>query len=234
MNNILVFDIETAGAKFSELDEYSQELLTKRFNKRAQSPEEAEQLKETLAFYPVTAQVVAIAMLNADTGKGMVLFQQKEKSAAFEEQEAKFETFGNEAALLNKFWEVSASYNEYVTFNGRGFDVPFLMIRSAINEIRPAKNLMVNRYAESQPFNLKHIDLAEQFSYYGAKNDYLGLHFWANAFGVQSPKTDEINGDKVTEMFRQGKTLEIAKYCLRDVRSTLEIYKKWNKYLRFF
>ncbi len=173
-------------------------------------------------------------MLNADTHNGLVLFQQKEKAEVFEEPGVKYEPVTSEAALLNKFWTAANNYTEYVTFNGRGFDIPFLMIRSAINEIRPSKNLMVNRYAESQPFNLKHIDLADQLGYYGAKNDYLGLHFWAKAFGIKSSKTDEVNGDKVTEFFHQGKTLEIAKYCLRDVETTLELYKKWDKYLRFF
>jgi DNA polymerase elongation subunit (family B) len=34
--------------------------------------------------------------------------------------------------LLTAFWDVAKHYDAVVTFNGRGFDVPFLYLRSAI------------------------------------------------------------------------------------------------------
>ena len=54
----------------------------------------------------------------------------------------------NEKTLLNNFWsyiseEISKSKNIlFITFNGRSFDFPFIMMRSAINEITPLYNLM--------------------------------------------------------------------------------------------
>lgn len=230
----LVFDIETAGEQFEDLDPVSQHLLENRFKRKSKTEEEAEQAKETLAFYPPIAQIVAIGMVEADTGKANVLFQNKSPEEPFEENNIFYQPVESEKQMLEEFWKKIIKFDTFVTFNGRGFDIPFLMIRSAINNIRPSKNLMINRYSENQPINLKHIDLADQLGFYGAKDDRLGLHFWARAFGITSSKLDELTGDKVTDYFRQGKCREIAKYCMRDVFVTLQIYKKWDQYLRFF
>lgn len=233
MINKLVLDIETAGISFTDLDEMSQHLLETRFKKRARNDEELEQAKESLAFYPTTAQIVAVGMLNADTEQGKAIYQAVKSEETKTDEGIVFQAVLSEKELLQKFWETAPAYEEFVTFNGRGFDIPFLMIRSAIHNIRPSKNLMVNRYLESQPFNLKHIDLADQLSFYGAKNDWMGLHFWAKAFGIESSKTDEMSGDKVTEFFKQGKHKEIAEYCMKDVLVTLKLYQYWQKNLRF-
>jgi hypothetical protein len=106
------------------------------------------------------------------------------------------------------------------------------MIRSAIHNLRPSKNLMLNRYISNQPTSICHIDLFDQFSFYGARFSSLGLHFLARAFGIESPKK-ELTGDKVTEYFYKGKGLEIARYCMNDVQATAALYEKWDKYLRF-
>ena len=38
----------------------------------------------------------------------------------------------DEAELLTEFWEVVLHYDSIITFNRRGFDVPFLYMRSAL------------------------------------------------------------------------------------------------------
>lgn len=230
--NQLVFDIETAGEEFSSLDTVSQNLLEKRFKRKVQSKEELEEEKEKLSFFAPTNQIVAIAMLNPETKNGMVYFQNKEK-ISLKEEGVEYLSFPNEKELLLNFWEIVKPYQQFITFNGYNFDVPILMLRSAMNEIRPSKNLMTSRYLDRQPYNLQHIDLADQLSFYGAKNDYLGLHFWTRAFGIDSPKEGELTGDKVAQYFREGKTLEIAKYCLKDVIATTSLFEKWEKYLKF-
>ncbi|MBI2633989.1 MAG: ribonuclease H-like domain-containing protein [Parcubacteria group bacterium] len=233
MTKKLVFDIETAAEAFDSFDETSQKLLEARFRKYAKTDEEVEEAKERLTFSPLTSFIVAVGMLDADSKKGAVYFVEKEPRGTgfFEENGVKFEP-GTEAEVLQKFWQAASHFDEFITFGGRTFDAPFLMIRSAIHDIRPTKNLMPNRYLDNQPFNLRHVDLQDQFGFYSAKYERLGLHFWCRAFNIPSPKTD-VTGDDVSNLFHQGKSLEIAKYCLRDVEATLELYRHWEKNLRF-
>lgn len=228
----LVFDIETAGERFTELDEVTRELLDQRFKRRAQSEEELELFRSQLSFYPETALVVAIGMLNPETGKGMALYLDEKSQETIVEEGIEYQPLATEKKLLEKFWQIVLAYEEFITFNGRTFDLPVLMTRSAINEIRPSRNLMFNRYLNHQPTNLVHIDLFDQLSFYGSRSNTLGLHFWARAFGIDSPK-EELSGEKVTEYFYRGERLKIAKYCMSDVFATAELYKKWDKYLRF-
>jgi len=68
--------------------------------------------------------------------------------------------------MLENFWNGAKSYQEFISFNGRGFDVPFLMIRSAIHKIIPSKDLMHGRYLYQQLSNAKHIDLFDQLTFY--------------------------------------------------------------------
>ncbi len=230
--NKLVFDVETAGEKFENLDAVSKELLETRFKRAAKGEEDLELAKQRLSFYPETAQIVCIGMLNPDTDKGVAYYQGKE-AQAFADGSVQYVPCASERDVLAHFWDDAARYEEFITFNGNTFDVPMIMLRSAVQGIRPTKNIMVNRYLNLQPANLKHVDLFDQFAFYNARWGGLGLHFWARAFGIGSPKEGELTGDKVTEYFYAGKGSEIAKYCMEDVKATAKLYEKWTKFLRF-
>src|SRR5271157_1141126 len=67
----IIFDIETFGMDFGSLDPATQEY----FLKWADTEDEVQRIKESLSFYPLTAEVITIGMLNPDTGKGAVYFQ---------------------------------------------------------------------------------------------------------------------------------------------------------------
>jgi hypothetical protein len=107
------------------------------------------------------------------------------------------------------------------------------MIRSAILDVRPSKNLLSNRYLESQKFGATHVDLLDQLTFYGAVRKKFNLHFWTKAFGIQSPKEQGITGEDMSRLYKEGKLLEIAKYNLGDLKATKELYEKWNRYLNF-
>jgi len=231
--NKVVFDIETAGEDFDALDPVSQNLLETRFRKWAKDEKDIAEAKQQLSFYAETAQIVAIGMMNPDTQKGVVYYQGSEPQA-FAEQNIQYVPCACEKDVLVHFWDDAQRYDEFITFNGRGFDIPMLMVRSAVNSIRPSKNLMANRYLDKQFTNCRHVDLFDQLSFYGARyGNMLGLHFWARVFGIPSPKQGELTGDKVTENFRANRGLDIAKYCIQDVFATAALYEKWNQFLRF-
>ena len=135
--------------------------------------------------------------------------------------------------MLEKFWELAKNYQEFVSFNGRSFDVPFLMIRSAIHKVKPTKDLNSNRYLSSQKFDAKHIDLFDQLTFYGAMRRKGSLHLWARAFGIKSPKAQGITGHDVSKLFKAKKYLEIAKYNSGDLSATKKLFEYWENYFEF-
>ena len=233
----LVFDIETIGDDFDTLDQTTQEVLTRWIKKESASDEEYEQqladLKNGLGFSPLTGQVVAIGVYDVEKDKGAVYFQAPDGSVQdSEDGNIKFRVLG-EKEMLAQFWNLAEKYDEFVSFNGRAFDVPFLFVRSAIHEIKPTKNLMANRYLSSQPQNAKHVDLLDQLTFYGAVRRKGNLHLWSKAFGIKSPKEDGVTGDDVGALFKEKKFFDIAKYNVGDLQATKALYEYWEKFMKF-
>lgn len=233
----LIFDIETVGVNFDTLDEKTKENLTAWIKREAESEADYEKslevLKAGLGFSPLTGEIVAIGVLDADKEKGAVYFQAPEKDIAdFEEGGIKYKSMG-EDEMLAAFWDGARQYNEFVSFNGRGFDAPFLMIRSAIHQIRPSVDLMSNRYLSSQKFGPRHVDLADQFTFYGAVRKRPSLHLLCRAFGIASPKEGEVTGDQVGQLFFNKEYEKIARYNAGDLFATKTLFEYWNAYLKF-
>lgn len=221
MSPKLIFDIETVGVEFDSLDEKSQELLL-RF---AESPEDIEAVKEGLGFSPLTGEVVAIGILNPDTDRGAVYFNSQGKHKENIEEDAQYIPCSDEKEILKNFWDVVSHYNQFVTFNGRTFDCPYILVRSAIHKVRPTKNLMPNRYYD------EHIDLLDRFTFFGAVRRKGNLHMWCQAFGIESPKSKGVTGEDVAQLFKDKKALDIARYCFDDIKATKSLYEYWDKYV---
>jgi DNA polymerase elongation subunit (family B) len=219
----IIFDIETVGKDFESLDRATQEYLLK----YAETEDEKEEIKDRLSFYPLTAEIVTIGLLNPDTQKGIVFFQNAgDPLLPFEEDNVRYET-GTEKEILEKFWDVIKSHDKFITFNGRGFDCPFILIRSAVHRIRPKKDLMPNRYNDT------HIDLLDQLTFYGASRRRFSLDMWCRTFGIKSPKEDGITGYEVKYLFKAGRYIDIAKYCVGDLKATAELLSIWEGYINF-
>lgn len=230
----LIFDIETVGADFDSFDKTTQEALTRWIKKESESEEEYQEslreLKEGLGFSPLTGEIVVIGTLDYTTNQGGIYFQAPGKNIEeMTEEGIKFKQM-TEKEMLEQFWQIASRYEEFISFNGRGFDGPFLMIRSAYHGIRPTRNLSESRYLYQQK-TCTHIDLVDQLTFQGNLRKKGGLHLWTNLFGIKSPKAEGVTGDDVRGMFKEQKFLDIAKYNLGDLRATKELYEKWNRYL---
>lgn len=224
----VVFDIETVSIPFEEFDEAQQQYLLK-WAEREETPERQERKREELLsqlnLYPLTAQVAAIGMLNVESQKGRVYYQAPERESWQSDDGLIGYESGSEPEILRKFWEDIRSYKQFISFNGRGFDCPFLLLRSAILGIKPSRNLMPAR------FSSEHIDLLEQLTFYGTMRRF-SLDFYCKAWGIASPK-GRFSGPQMNTLFREGKYREIAQYCLDDVRATAELYRRWRELLSF-
>lgn len=224
----LVFDIETVALPLESFDDAQQQYLFK-WAEREETPERQQRKREELIaqlnLYPFTAQIVAIGMLNVESQKGRVYYQAPTKESWRSEDNLIEYESGSEPEILQKFWEDVRLYKKFITFNGRGFDCPFLMLRSAILGIKPSRNLMPARP------DAEHIDLLEKLTFHGAIRKF-NLDFYCKAFGIPSPK-ERLSGPQINQLFAEGKYREIAQYCLDDVRATAELYRRWREFFSF-
>ena len=218
----ILFDIETAGKDFDSLEPAVQNYLLK----WAETEEDKKDVKDSLSFYPLTAEIVAIGMYDPDKCKGSVFFQNNASPLLpFEEEGVTYEN-GTEQEIIQRFWETIKGYNQFVTFNGRGFDCPFIMVRSAVHKIKPLRDLMPNRYGDA------HIDLFDQLTFFGASRRKFSLDMWCRAFGIKSPKAEGITGYEVKDLYNSGRHLDIAHYCAGDLKATAELFAVWENYIR--
>ncbi len=219
----VVFDIETLAYPFDDFDRERQEYLTR----LAKTDEERVDAIQKLALSPLTAQILAIGMLNPDTNQGKVYYQGPGEPEASVDGGLVMLVPSTEQEILEQFWKSVQHYRQIVTFNGRGFDCPFVMLRSAMLEVKPTRNLMGNRYAVHE-----HCDLLEQLSFYGASRKY-NLDFYCRSFGITSPKEEGISGLDVARLHEEKRFRDIAEYCMRDVKATAELFRRWSTHLSF-
>jgi predicted PolB exonuclease-like 3'-5' exonuclease len=224
----LVIDIETVGTPWEEHDPYVREYLIKGMNDA-----EAEEEKRRGALSPFTGRIVAIGVVNAETGRSCAMYEVPGQTEVITRKDGNRTMIsGNERQILEKFWEYLDRDDRFISFNGRQFDGPFLMIRSAIQGLPPKRDLVGNRY-RFHP----NCDLREVLNFNGTLNPRqmrFNLDLACKTFGIVSSKTEGMDGRAVETLYRSGRHEDIATYCLEDVRATCELYLKLEKTLLQF
>lgn len=216
--NTIVFDIEVAGFAWEEVDEITQGYLLKRERDAARR----EAVPERMALYPGLGKVIAIGLWLVEQERGMILLEGEAAEEHTWERVPSSKIYrGDENALLQRFWEiVSPRRSRLVTYNGRGYDGPMLMVRSAQLGIAPSRNLTPYRYDIGD-----HCDLQDVLGFQGAASGRYSLDYWCRRFDIESPK-GSIDGSQVARAYRDGRIDEIGEYCLRDVRATSQLFTK--------
>ena len=216
----LVIDIETVGTPWEEHDSYVREYLIKGMNEA-----EAEEEKRRGALSPFTGRIVTIGIVNAETGRSCALYEVPGQTELITQRDGNRTLIsGSEKQILEKFWTFLAKDDRFISFNGRQFDGPFLMIRSAIHGVIPKRDLIGPRY-RFHP----NCDLREVLNFSGTLNSRqvrFNLDLACKSFGITSSKTEGMDGRMVETAYRAGRHQEIAVYCLEDVRATCELYLK--------
>jgi predicted PolB exonuclease-like 3'-5' exonuclease len=224
----IIFDIETSSFPFDTLSESQQEYLLRYVEKEKDSATKAEKTDEAIRYmslYPFTAKVISIGIYDIDKEKSFVYYESEKEEEWAGENQTQYKGL-SEKEMLKSFWRIVDVVDTVVTFNGRNFDVPFLMIRSAMNKILPTRNLITNRYGTSL-----HIDLLDQLTFYGLIRKF-NLDFYCHAFGIESPKSKGISGMDVKVLYEAGRIKDIAIYCGEDIYATYQLYKIWDEYLQ--
>lgn len=225
----LVFDIETVGFDFESLADSQKEYLLRYAERETDEELKKQKIDEAiryLSLYPFTAKVIAIGLYHTEMEKALVLYESEkgEKNVVSDDEHVVYKAL-TEDEMLKTFWEYAAKVKKFISFNGRNFDIPFLMLRSALRKIKPTVNFLGSRFDTS-----KHIDLLEQFTFYGLIKKF-NLDFYCHAFEIESPKSKGVSGMEVKQLYEAGRIKEIAVYCGQDIRATYELFKIWDEYL---
>ena len=234
----LVFDIETTALPLEGFDAEQSEYLFREAEKLPDPSQRLERRAEIQRFFslwPMTGQVVCVAMANVESFRSKVLFLAgKDKPADNREwpAAAEFVPCVSEAELLTEFWEVAVHYESIITFNGRTFDVPFIYLRSALLNVRVTRKDWLGYRFQVEP----HCDLLEQLTFYGVSGRdgaarRFNLDFYCKAFGIPSPKSHGVTGMDVGRLMAEGRGWDVADYCLGDVHATVKLYKIWKERL---
>ncbi len=131
-----------------------------------------------------------------------------------------------EAVLLTEFWEMMRGFNRFkdtiVGHNIIDFDLPFILKRSIINGVRPTVDFCFARY-QRQPI----FDTMREWDCWSFKN-WTSLDKLAVVLALPSPKNGEITGANLYEAYLEGRHREIYEYCMRDVKTTRNVYRRMN------
>ena len=120
-----------------------------------------------------------------------------------------------EACLLQDFWSDVTGFPEdtvWTTFNGKRFDVPFLLMRGAHHGVSPTRKDLLSTY----PYGHRpHADLACVWSPHCTLDGLFDL------LSVTTPKAG-MDGSRVAEMVQHGEVERVAAYCEADAVATFQ------------
>lgn len=219
----LIFDIETIPYDWDSFDAYTKERLIK-------SAGDAGEIgaKAALGLSPFTGSIASVALFDLERKQGAVYHVGDETVATTREGDFVVKE-RTEKEILEDFFEGAQGYDVFVTFNGRSFDVPFLLHRAVVHGVVPTVTLQQNRYLTKQSFPY-HVDLMDEMTFYGAMSKRPSLHMLCLAYGIENMK-GEISGSMVAELFQAKKFGDLVRHNIDDVLATTALYEKWKTHL---
>jgi predicted PolB exonuclease-like 3'-5' exonuclease len=216
MTHYLVFDIETRVDKDLVKAVYDPEdtlTLEQAYDKARDKI--LESTGQQSDFFPIPFHVpIAISMLVADRDyriRSLVCLGADRYS---------------ESEILTRFWQMFDAAQTLVTFNGRGFDLPVLELRSMKHGLSLpryfAAGLERGTYRGSRYNDAFHFDVCDFLSNFGAVYRRGSLDALSKLVGLPGKYT--IAGEDVEYLFRQARHKEINQYCTTDALQTYLLF----------
>jgi predicted PolB exonuclease-like 3'-5' exonuclease len=128
---------------------------------------------------------------------------------------------GEEKDILIKFWNFIKENNfTIVTHNGYGFDIPFIIVRSIINNVQISKEININHW---NMLRSNHLDTMIIFSQNTFTNS--GLKVLAKLNNIQF-NDDEILGRDIERLFKENKIELIKEHCKNDIEILEKLFNE--------
>lgn len=214
---VIAFDLETAidDSLNPVVEQY---FLDKAKDKRLTDPAKIEldlkKKKEAFPLNPQTGKIILGSFLS--TVDLNISFGEKKGEYWYYQcmGETEKETLGMIWEVFNKAYMLNSLI---VTFNGKSFDIPFLFVRTLLNDVSIGityrYNDLIYKYGVSP-----HFDLSTNFFDKGS------LASWAYMLGVGDSIFSE--GEDVPNWYAKGDYDKMTEKCYNDIKQTLEIYLK--------
>lgn len=227
----LIIDIETSAPDWKDLPGITRSALTSWIDRSDLSEDEKnkkrKQVQSKLALSPLTGSIISLAVHDVERNTSAVYFVSDEPDDSFEVDGLVCKQ-RTEIEILEDFWESAASYDVFVTFNGRVFTVPFLYHRSIVHGVHPTVDIARQRYVTRQtpPY---HIDLLDEFSFYGGMTHRPSLQLLCGAYGLSN--TSLLAGEEIEAAYKEHRFRTIAEKNAGDVAAITALYEKWKRFL---
>ncbi|MBS3163688.1 ribonuclease H-like domain-containing protein [Candidatus Woesearchaeota archaeon] len=135
----------------------------------------------------------------------------------------------DEKQILNEFWSFVIDFTNknpfyrIVTHNGYKFDIPFITLRSCVNNISIPKGIDINtnQWAMNKS---NHFDTMIFFSHYGTFINP-NLDVLCKLAGIEVPK-ERVFGADVEKLYKNGDWEKIIGHCKQDVEILEKLFEK--------
>lgn len=133
----------------------------------------------------------------------------------------------NEEQMIRNFFNFIEKFEpRLVSFNGKNYDMPLLVLRALKYNIKASTYLDTisdkwNNY-KTRFSELKHCDLFESFG------GFKGLKLDLICSMANLPGKYDVSGDQVLDLFYNGKIEKIHEYCESDVLNTYMLFLKYE------
>ena len=129
----------------------------------------------------------------------------------------------SEQKALSDFLSLMSTFDpevdQIVGHNITGFDLPYIFQRCLVNRIE------IGSLVTAADFNARCVyDTMHQW-WLGSRNR-VALDDLAWVLGIESSKTDEVEGSRIFDLYQARRLLEIREYNLNDVRVTRKVYER--------
>ena len=220
----MAFDIETQSNPDRINDLPEPDVATGNLKDPVKIAEKVKEAKakqlDKLALDPHFGRVICISIAQRDAGDGGQIVG--ETALRLDMGEA--DRDDAESELLKWFWDRVRNATHFVTYNGAGFDVPYLMRRSLLLGVRPAR-IECGKYRVVER-GCEHLDLfqllVETWGSYASCSH--NLRFMVSEFLREvCPYGDDLDKGELGRLF-EAKQFEIIKQvCTWDCMATLRL-----------
>lgn len=142
---------------------------------------------------------------------------------------------GDEKEKIEKFLVYIEKFNpRLVSFNGRGFDLPMMMIRAMKYNLSATNYFCTNDKISgkdkwsnyrSRYDGAFHLDLLDHISDFGSVR---GFKLDTLCATLNLPGKYDVSGDQVLELYYQNELEKISQYCESDVLNTYWLFLKYE------
>lgn len=126
----------------------------------------------------------------------------------------------DEIRFLEEFWEWAKSVRTIVGFNCLHFDLPVILIRSALLGVTPSRRINLSPY--------RNTDVCDLMTLRWPKSKPMGLKPLAKALGIEIP-ADDVDGSMVEDLYNR-EPERLKEYVKSDVEITRKVHQVLSGY----